>query len=270
MPTLVARITSLRLPDWASHFPSIVSDSPPVCPGAQREYTSAVSMKRRPESNAASSTRNEAGSSSVQPKTFPPRQIAGTSGPAFPSLRVFICNSPHRMGCASAAKNHGLLIGLIRSLSGGRSILFQILVERRVNVALHNRVRSDARLRIRVVPPQHRTRVLDPRRHALSAAIIHHGPHLSERGDLLFRHVVGHSARAVAPAERIAVLHQIHLQRIQLFFGAGIQRVKLPPQLAFEDRRLLVSATGDDLPTIYPIRGGHIIAIQLRLPVAIN
>src|ERR1039457_1570533 len=104
MPTLVAKITSLRLPDWASHFPSIVSDSPPVCPGAQREYTSAVSMKRRPASNAASSTRHEVGSSSVQPNTFPPRQIAGTSGPSLPSVRVFICNSPHLMGCTSAAK----------------------------------------------------------------------------------------------------------------------------------------------------------------------
>src|ERR1039458_2244595 len=68
-----------------------------------------------------------------------------------------------------------------------------------------------------------------PPPHPPPAATIHHRPHLSERGDLLFGHVVVHSARAVAAAERIAVLHQIHLQRIQLFFGAGVERVKLPP-----------------------------------------
>src|ERR1039457_249790 len=228
MPTLVAKITSLRLPDWASHFPSIVSDSPPVCPGAQREYTSAVSMKRRPASNAASSTRHEVGSSSVQPNTFPPRQIAGTSGPSLPSVRVFICNSPHLMGCTSAAKE-----------ARGFSRASSQLLWRQEPQALACPCRSGASsssssssggaiypstIASESPPPSERwrcrssTALVSSRAGATPspsppAAIERRGANLSERGDLLFCHVVVHSARAVACVERIAVLHQIHLQR---------------------------------------------------------
>src|ERR1700733_4191917 len=99
MPTLVARITLLRLLPVAIHLPRIVSDSPPVCPGAQAEYTSAVSMKFNPASRAASSRRNESASETVHPNTFPPRQITGTSRSDFPSLtrciailQVLVCH----------------------------------------------------------------------------------------------------------------------------------------------------------------------------------
>ena len=43
--TLVAMMTARRLPRAFIHLPSTSSDSPPVWPGTQREYTSAVSMK---------------------------------------------------------------------------------------------------------------------------------------------------------------------------------------------------------------------------------
>ena len=46
--TLVAMTTAARLPRADIHWPSTVSDSPPALPGAQREYTSAVSMKLPP------------------------------------------------------------------------------------------------------------------------------------------------------------------------------------------------------------------------------
>src|ERR1700694_1905365 len=47
-------------------------------------------MKLRPEEMNASSSRKEVGSSMVQPKTFPPKQIDETSSPEFPSLRFLI------------------------------------------------------------------------------------------------------------------------------------------------------------------------------------
>jgi hypothetical protein len=48
-PTLVAITTRPRAPDLFSQFPMIVSDSPPLWPGTQTEYTSAVSMRFSPE-----------------------------------------------------------------------------------------------------------------------------------------------------------------------------------------------------------------------------
>src|SRR5580704_230396 len=86
MPSLVATITLLRLSPFASHLPRMVSDSPPLWPGIQREYTSAVSIKFSPASSAASSCRKESASDNVHPKTLPPRQRIGTSKSDLPSL----------------------------------------------------------------------------------------------------------------------------------------------------------------------------------------
>jgi hypothetical protein len=58
--TFVAMITAGRLRRAAIQIPSAVSDSPPVLPGAHREYTSAVSMKLPPASTYASSTVSDA------------------------------------------------------------------------------------------------------------------------------------------------------------------------------------------------------------------
>ena len=73
MPTLVASSTWLRRPERLIHLPIRVSDSPPWLPGAQREYTSAVSMKFSPASTMASSKEQAPASSTVQPKTLPPK-----------------------------------------------------------------------------------------------------------------------------------------------------------------------------------------------------
>src|SRR5947199_249672 len=86
IPGLVATMTLLRLSPFASHLPRIISDSPPLCPGIQREYTSAVSIKFSPASSAVSSCRNESASDNVHPKTLPPRQSTGTSKSDLPSL----------------------------------------------------------------------------------------------------------------------------------------------------------------------------------------
>src|ERR1700730_15660028 len=90
IPTLVARITFFRLPLRLNQLPSTVSDSPPWWPGAQREYTSAVSTKLNPAPTNESRIAKEARSSAVQPKTLPPRQMGETSSPDPPNLRVFI------------------------------------------------------------------------------------------------------------------------------------------------------------------------------------
>src|ERR1700722_7430782 len=90
MPTLVARITFFRWPLRLNQLPSTVSDSPPLWPGPHREYTSAVSTKLNPAPTKASRMAKEVGSSAVQPKTLPPRQMGETSRPDAPSLRVFI------------------------------------------------------------------------------------------------------------------------------------------------------------------------------------
>src|SRR5450755_1459689 len=87
LPTLVASTMRSRLPLCASHLPMIVSDSPPACPGTQREYTSAVSTKFMPASTQASRRRNDIASSMVQPKTLPPRQRRETCRPERPSGR---------------------------------------------------------------------------------------------------------------------------------------------------------------------------------------
>src|SRR6202044_981810 len=90
MPTLVARTTFLRLPLRLNQLPSTVSDSPPLWPGTQREYTSAVSTKLNPAPTKASRIANDAASPTVHPNTLPPRQMGETSRPDPPSLRVFI------------------------------------------------------------------------------------------------------------------------------------------------------------------------------------
>ena len=73
----------------ASQRPITVSDSPPWCPGTQREYTSAVSMRLKPASTKASSSAKEVGSSAVQPKTLPPKAMGAVDRPLRP--RGFIC-----------------------------------------------------------------------------------------------------------------------------------------------------------------------------------
>src|SRR6185436_872230 len=102
LPTFVARTTRLRLPLSRNHLPRIVSDSPPAWPGTQREYTSAVSTKFMPASTQASRRRNDIDSSTVQPKTLPPRQIGETSRPERPRERVSIARL--LQGCERAAR----------------------------------------------------------------------------------------------------------------------------------------------------------------------
>ena len=85
MPTLVASTTLSRLPLRLSHLPMIVSDSPPTWPGTQTEYMSAVSMKFMPASTQASSKLNDVASSTVHPKTLPPKASGETCRPDRPS-----------------------------------------------------------------------------------------------------------------------------------------------------------------------------------------
>src|SRR4029453_6845308 len=63
----------------------------------QREYTSAVSTKSPPAVANASSTANEVGSSQVQPRTLPPKQIEDTSMPVEPSRRLSMARFCHKM-----------------------------------------------------------------------------------------------------------------------------------------------------------------------------
>src|SRR5208283_4914362 len=93
IPTLVATTTCWRLPLRFSQLPRMLSDSPPLLPGAHLEYTSAVSMKLKPAATKASSSRNEVGSSTVHPITFPLNTRGETSGPEFPSLRILMVAS---------------------------------------------------------------------------------------------------------------------------------------------------------------------------------
>src|ERR1700712_5551928 len=72
-PSFVAMSTSSRRPRFFSHCPMMVSDSPPLLPGFQLEYTSAVSIRLKPPPVNASSTSKEVGASIVQPNTLPPR-----------------------------------------------------------------------------------------------------------------------------------------------------------------------------------------------------
>ena len=90
MPTLVAMMTLSRPPRAFSQLPMMVSDSPPLLPGCQREYTSAVSMKLKPAATNASSSSNEIASSAVQPKTLPPKVIGQTCSEDWPSWRFSI------------------------------------------------------------------------------------------------------------------------------------------------------------------------------------
>jgi antitoxin HigA-1 len=54
---------------------------------ANYEYTSAVSMQSKPAATNASSKENEVLSSTVQPKTFPPKTSGAISKPESPNLR---------------------------------------------------------------------------------------------------------------------------------------------------------------------------------------
>src|SRR6185295_10239696 len=87
-PTLVmSTIRSRCAGERFSQLPMMVSDSPPWLPGTQREYTSAVSMALRPESTKRSSRRKAVGSSTVQPKTLPPRTSGAMRRPERPRVR---------------------------------------------------------------------------------------------------------------------------------------------------------------------------------------
>src|SRR5262249_18532961 len=86
--TLVAMTIAGRLRRAAIQAPSTVADSPPLLPGAHREYTSAVSMKLPPASTYASSTASEAFWSVVHPNVLPPKQRAATFNPLRPSFRI--------------------------------------------------------------------------------------------------------------------------------------------------------------------------------------
>src|SRR5690606_6560307 len=77
-PTLVARIILSRFPDFLNQFPIIVSDSPPLFPGTQVEYLSAVSIKYHSLSTNASKISNDCFSSIVHLKTFAPKHIGFT------------------------------------------------------------------------------------------------------------------------------------------------------------------------------------------------
>src|SRR5208282_539266 len=84
----VAMTTCWRWPRLLSQLPIMLSDSPPLLPGAHLEYTSAVSIKLNPAPTKASSRLKEVDSSTVQPKTFPPKARGETSNPELPSLRI--------------------------------------------------------------------------------------------------------------------------------------------------------------------------------------
>jgi len=58
-----------------------------LLPGTNFEYTSAVSMQSKPAATNASSNENEVLSSTVQPKTFPPKTSGAISRPESPNLR---------------------------------------------------------------------------------------------------------------------------------------------------------------------------------------
>src|SRR6185369_15387873 len=92
-PTLVAITTLSRRPPCLSHLPITVSDSPPVWPGAQREKTSAVSMKLKPASSHASSSENDVASSAVQPNTLPPKHSGETCRAERPRVRYCMASS---------------------------------------------------------------------------------------------------------------------------------------------------------------------------------
>src|SRR5690606_24331570 len=85
-----ASTTWLRLFRAFIHRPMIVSDSPPSSPGTHIEYVSAVSMKLPPAARKASSSSKEPASSTVQPKTLPPKHSVETSKLELPKLVVFI------------------------------------------------------------------------------------------------------------------------------------------------------------------------------------
>src|SRR5689334_3715470 len=89
-PTLVATINLSRLLRAFIHLPMIVSDSPPLLPGAQREYTSAVSMQLKPLSANESSIAKDCCSSSVQPNTFPPNTSGAIYRLLLPNCRFSI------------------------------------------------------------------------------------------------------------------------------------------------------------------------------------
>src|SRR4029077_295789 len=90
IPTLVAIRSFPRLPVRLSQLPRMVSDSPPLFPGTQVEYISAVSIKLNPDATNASSSWNDVDSSTVHPNTFPPKASGATSSPERPSLRFFM------------------------------------------------------------------------------------------------------------------------------------------------------------------------------------
>src|SRR5690606_14479264 len=105
LPTLVISTMPSRRPRRASHSPISVSDSPPDRPGAQAEYTSAVSMALKPSAVKRSSRAKVVSRSAVQPNTLPPKTSGAISRPVRPSGRLSMVSSPSvekRAGAASA------------------------------------------------------------------------------------------------------------------------------------------------------------------------
>src|SRR5690606_24033759 len=93
VPTFVMITASLRLPERASQLPMIVSDSPPWLPSTHIEYESAVSIALKPWSKKASSSSNEPRSSTVQPKTLPPKTSGAIVRPDRPRGRLSMVRS---------------------------------------------------------------------------------------------------------------------------------------------------------------------------------
>src|SRR5262249_7016624 len=84
------------------------------CPGTQREYTSAVSMKLPPASTYASSTASDAFWSVVQPNVLPPRHSADTRRPVLPNRRNSMQSSPLRYSSVFAASLDCHAVGIER------------------------------------------------------------------------------------------------------------------------------------------------------------
>src|SRR5579862_5926117 len=85
-PTLVAITTADLLFLFLSQRPIMASDSPPTFPAPQVEYTSAVSIKSKPERINSSKIPKPSGSLTVQPNTLPPRANGETLIPDLPKF----------------------------------------------------------------------------------------------------------------------------------------------------------------------------------------
>src|SRR6478735_4661767 len=87
---LLARMILSRSLRSAIHLPTMVSVLPRISGVAPSGYTSAVSKKNTPASNALSMIAKEAASSHWLPKVMVPRQISLTLRPVRPSRLIFM------------------------------------------------------------------------------------------------------------------------------------------------------------------------------------